>query len=457
MNKSYHFIGIGGIGMGGLASLVLARGDQVSGSDMRDSGLTRKLASEGAEIFIGHAAHQIGCPDYVVVSSAIPKDNPEYTAALDKKIPILRRAELLASLTEGFQLISVAGAHGKTTTTSLTAHVLQAVGLQPAAAIGGIVNSLGSNSQWGGGTFFVVEVDESDGTFLNFYPDYSIITNVDREHLDFYRDFDHILSVYRQFIRQTRPGGCLIACGDDPHLRTILSSAREPVLTYGWSEDNDIFPFDVHHEDFYVTFSCRYQGQSMGPFHLPVPGEHNVLNAMAVILLARQLGVEDSALRTAVASYQGVRRRFQQVGLERGVLMVDDYAHHPTEIQATLKAARAFSNRRKVVVFQPHRYSRFQSLYSEFLNCWNPQDELIVTDIYAAGEKTIAGLSMPKFVEDLFREKRISARYVSRALLLEDLKSFCREGDLLLTLGAGDVTEVGYQLSAAWSEKMVEL
>lgn len=431
--------------MGGLASLVLARGHRVSGSDLRENALTRKLAQSGARVFIGHDAANISRPDFVVVSSAIREDNPEYSAARERSIPVIRRAELLASLTEGFRLISVAGAHGKTTTTSLAAHVLQGAGLGPTVAVGGIVNSLGSNAQWGEGKYFIAEADESDGTFLNFFPEYSIITNVDREHLDFYKDFNHILAVYRQFMEQTSPGGTLIVCGEDPHLLNLTREIGRTVLTYGWDEHNDICPFDIHKGDFETRFSCRYKGLNLGPFHLPVPGSHNILNAMAVILLALQLEIDPGALQRYLADYQGVRRRFQQVGLEEGILIVDDYAHHPTEIQATLRAAEAFAGRRRVAVFQPHRYSRLQSLYAEFLDCWDSADELIVTDIYAASEKPIAGICAPQFVRDLRDRKSRSARYLPREELAVFLKSFCRFGDLVLTLGAGDVTEVGYQ------------
>lgn len=446
MNKSYHFIGIGGIGMGGLASLVLAQGHRVTGSDVRQNALTLKLIEEGAMVYIGHDATHLSQPDYVVVSSAISRENPEFARALATGIPVLHRAELLAQLTSGFKLISVAGAHGKTTTSSLVAHVLQEVGLRPAAAVGGIVNSLGSNSQWGEGRYFVIEADESDGSFLNYHPDYSILTNVDEEHMDFYRDFDHILSVYQKFVQQTRPGGRLIAFGDDPNLRQVLTSAREPVLTYGWDGGNDLSVRDIVSSGFRTTFFCDYHERVLGPFEFSVPGEHNILNAMAVILLAMEIGIDLSSLQKAVASYQGVRRRFQQVGSEQGILIVDDYAHHPTEIQATLKGARSFTDRRKVVVFQPHRYSRFQSLYKDFLTCWYPEDELIVTDIYSAGEKPMSGVSMQKFVVDLKREQGINAMYFSKADIVGFLKDFCKDGDLLLTLGAGDVTEVGYQL-----------
>jgi UDP-N-acetylmuramate--alanine ligase len=446
MTKSYHFIGIGGIGMGGLASLVLARGHRVSGSDLRENSLTQKLALAGARIFIGHDAANISCPDFVVVSSAIREDNPEYSAARERSVPVLRRAELLASLTEGFRLISVAGAHGKTTTTSLAAHVLQGAGLGPTVAVGGIVNSLGSNSQWGQGKYFVLEADESDGTFLNFFPEYSIITNVDREHLDFYKDFSHVLAVYRRFMEQTSPEGVLIVCGEDPHLLGLTREIGRKVLTYGRDGQNDISPFDIHNDGFETRFSCRWQGLVLGPFHLPVPGPHNILNAMAVILLAQQLGIDPGVLRRSLADYQGVRRRFQQVGLEEGILIVDDYAHHPTEIKAVLGAAEAFAGRRRVAVFQPHRYSRLSSLYAEFLDCWGGVDELIVTDIYAAGEKPVEGLRAPRFVQDLRDRKGISARYLPGEELAVFLKSFCRFGDLVLTMGAGDVTEVGYQL-----------
>jgi UDP-N-acetylmuramate--alanine ligase len=448
MSKSYHFIGIGGIGMGGLAALLLARGHHVSGSDLCQNAITQKLVGQGAVVHVGHDARHIVNPDCVVVSSAISQDNPEHVIARNRGIPVVSRAKMLATLTEGFNVIAVAGAHGKTTTTSMVSHVLQSAGLEPTTVVGGIVNSFGSNSRWGQGNLFVIEADESDGSLLNFSPQYSMITNIDREHMDFYRDMEHILSVYRQFIRQTLPGGCLIACGDDHYTRSVMNEAEVPVLTYGRDTSNTIYPVEINAMDFHMKFSCRLHGEVIGPFDLPVPGEHNILNAMAVILLGKELGISENVLRDAFAGYQGVRRRFQQVGMERGILIVDDYAHHPTEIQATLKAANAF-DRRKVVVFQPHRYSRFRSLYDDFLRCWDEDVRLIVTDIYAAGERPVAELSAQGFVDDVSREGHRDARYVPRENLVEALLLICKEGDLLLTLGAGDVTAVGYQFQEA--------
>ncbi|MDO8580560.1 MAG: UDP-N-acetylmuramate--L-alanine ligase, partial [Candidatus Omnitrophota bacterium] len=393
MNNHYHLIGIGGIGMGALASLLLAKGQQVSGSDLAANSMTQRLQREGATISIGHAADNVGSANIVVYSSAIRMDNPELQVAKKKNIPMLPRARVLAELMQDHIGITVAGAHGKTTTTSMISHLLMDAGLNPTTAIGGIVNGTNTNALLGKGKYFVAEVDESDGSFLNFTPRYSVITNIDREHMDYYHSMERVLSAYRQFIDQTKKDGIVVAYGEDPYLPNMLKASKRSYITYGLEKTNTIYANKITFDQFTSRFQCVYQGKPFGNFHLNVPGRHNILNALACIGVGIQLSIDFDTIDASLEKYRGVKRRFEIKGKFNNTFIVDDYAHHPTEILSTLAAARLIGAKRVVAVFQPHRYSRVQSLFNEFSQCFSLCDALIVTDIYAASEMPIEGIT----------------------------------------------------------------
>lgn len=451
MNKHYHLIGIGGIGMAALASLLLDKGHKVTGSDVKDSELTATLRKKGAKVFIGHHVENIKGAHCIVYSSAIRVTNPEMIEAVSAQIPILKRAELLAELVNQEIGITVAGAHGKTTTTSMVSHVLLQAGLKPTTAVGGIINSTTAyNANLGTGTYFVAEADESDGTFLYFKPTYSIITNIDFEHVDFYKNWDNILVAYRKFIQRTRPDGCLIVCGEDPRLKQLAAEEKITTVTYGTHPEFDVYAQDVTIAGYSSKFKCFYRGQFLGEQKLIVPGRHNVLNALAAIALALRLNIPFETISAALSTFSGVKRRFQLKGHINEVMVVDDYGHHPTEIMATLSAAKSFGKRRLIVVFQPHRYSRTKFLMDEFAKCFELSDHLVLTDVYAASEKPSEGADVGELyakVRSCCGEKAV---YLPKEQILPHLLEMVRPGDLVLTLGAGDVTQLSDQFVAAW-------
>ncbi len=451
MAKHYHLIGIGGIGMAALASLLLDKGHKVTGSDVKDTELTGVLRKKGAKIYIGHHVENINGADCIVYSSAIRITNPEMIEGVSAQIPILKRAELLAELVNQETGITVAGAHGKTTTTSMVSHVLLQAGLKPTTAVGGIINSTTAyNSNLGTGTYFVAEADESDGTFLYFKPTYSIITNIDFEHVDFYKNWDNIIVAYRKFIQRTQPEGCLIVCGEDPRLKQLAGEEKVAALTYGMSPEFDVYAQDVSLAGYSSKFKCFYQGQFLGEQRLIVPGRHNVLNALAAIALGLRLNIPFEVISAALNTFSGVKRRFQLKGHIGDVMVVDDYGHHPTEIMATLSAAKSFGKKRLVVVFQPHRYSRTKFLMEEFARCFELSDHLILTDIYAASEKPSEGADIQELYAKVRARCGEKAIYLPKAEILPHLQEMVRPGDLVLTLGAGDVTQLSDQFVAAW-------
>ena len=367
MNRHYHFIGIGGIGMGALAILLLKKGCTVSGSDLRENQMVQNLREQGARVTIGHARENISGADFVVFSSAVAQDNPELQEAREKKIPVLQRAQLLVELMQGQTAITVAGAHGKTTTTSMISNMLIKAGLQPTTAIGGMVTSgsAGYQASLGEGKYFVAETDESDGSFLKFSPKYSVITNIDFEHIDYFRDWDGILRAYAQFIGRTACDGLLVACGDDGNLRGMLARSPCPVRTYGFGPDNDLTAQNISIDATGARFDCLLKGKPLGTIHLQVPGKHNVANALACVALGSHLGIDWNVIRESLGEYTGVQRRFQIKARSGDIWVVDDYAHHPTEIRVTLAATRQMGRKRVIAIFQPHRYTRVQSLWDE--------------------------------------------------------------------------------------------
>lgn len=433
--------------MGTLAALLLDKGERVSGSDAKENSMVVSLKAKGANVFIGHDASYINGADYIIYSSAIAQNNPELQEAKKRGIAILQRARLLAELMRDHVEITVAGAHGKTTTTSMISHLLIDAGLHPTTAVGGIVNSIGTSSRLGKGEYFVAEVDESDGTFLFFTPTYSVITNIDYEHMDFYRDFDHILDTYRKFIAQTASSGKLVVYGADKNLMDLVRASKKEFITYGFERSDFIRAENVKLNGFGSSFDVYAGEKYLGEFRLHVPGRHNVSNALACIGVGYNLAIEPHVMQQSLETFSGVQRRFQKVGELEGILVIDDYGHHPTEIAATLAAAAAVKKDRLVVVFQPHRYSRFQALINDFAKSLVVADYLIVMDIYAASEKPIPGLTAENIIP-LIKEINSSKKiiYLSKEKIVHHLLEEARKGDLIMTLGAGDVTKIGYEL-----------
>jgi UDP-N-acetylmuramate--alanine ligase len=454
-----HFIGIGGIGMSGIAEILLNLGMKVSGSDLKRSAVTDRLAQLGATVYEGHDAANVTGATVVVTSSAVNANNPEVREAHARKIPVIQRAEMLAELMRLKYGIAIAGMHGKTTTTSMVAAVLSAGGLDPTVVVGGRVDAMGSNARLGASQYLVAEADESDRSFLKLSPILAVVTNLDREHMDCYHDMADVERAFVEFMDRVPFYGAVTACADNALLKGILPRLRRRVFTYGESEEADfrLELIDSVRAPGQARGSAAGQGSSfsrflvhtaagpLGPFELHVPGRHNVLNATAAVAIARQLEVPQGKIAEGLAHFCGVDRRFQQRGEARGVAVVDDYGHHPTEIAATLRAARAgFPDRRLVVAFQPHRYTRTQALLEEFGSAFFDADLVLVTDIYAASEAPIPGITGRTVVEAILAHGQREAIYVPR---VEDLAQVLDQatlpGDLVVTLGAGNITSVG--------------
>jgi UDP-N-acetylmuramate--alanine ligase len=443
-----HFVGIGGIGMSGIAEVLLNMGYKVSGSDLKPSAITQRLASLGAITFEGHRPDNLAGAEVVVTSSAIAGDNPEVLAAHTHHIPVIPRAEMLAELMRLKYGIAIAGMHGKTTTTSMVAAVLAAGGLDPTVVIGGRVDAMGSNARLGKSQYFVAEADESDRSFLKLWPILSVVTNIDREHLDCYRDMADVEQTFVQFLDQVPFYGMIVACNDNDDLRRILPRVGRRVVTYGTRKGSDFLITEMRGaagEDgvFASTFKVNYRDRDLGEFHLHVPGEHNVRNATAAIAVAFGLDIPIERIREGLAGYCGVDRRFQLKGRANGVTVIDDYGHHPTEIRATLAAARQCGFRRVHVIFQPHRYSRTQLLLDEFATAFADADSVTVLDIYAASEAPIDGVSGKILAEEIGKAGGRASYADSFAAAVESATSSTQSGDLVMTLGAGNVSQIG--------------
>ncbi len=390
--KSIHFVGIGGIGMSGIAEILLNLGYRISGSDLRLSPVTERLAGLGATVYEGHKGEQVDDADAVVVSSAVDEANPEVQEARRRQIPVIPRGELLAELMRLKYGIAVAGSHGKTTTTSMVAAVLSHANLDPTVVVGGRIGAMGSNARLGRSDFLVVESDESDRSFLKLAPILAVVTNIDREHLDCYSSLENVQEAFVEFVNKVPFYGAAILCLDDANTRAIAPRVRRRTITYGADPAADLAAGDVRCGHFASDFRLRYKGRDLGAFHLNSAGAHNVLNAMAAVLVGLELGITPDTIREGLAGFGGVDRRFQVRGREAGVTVIDDYGHHPSEIRATLAAARNCDFRRVHVLFQPHRYTRTFHLMSEFANCFGEADALYLVDIYPAGEKPIPGI-----------------------------------------------------------------
>ncbi|MEM6971287.1 MAG: UDP-N-acetylmuramate--L-alanine ligase [Pseudomonadota bacterium] len=438
-----HFVGIGGIGMSGIAEVMLTLGYRVQGSDAKESPITERLARLGAEIFIGQRAENIGEAGVVVISSAIKDGNPELEEARARALPVVRRAEMLAELMRMRWNVAVAGTHGKTTTTSMVAALLDAGQMDPTVINGGIIQAYGSNARPGEGRWMVVEADESDGTFVKLPATIAVVTNIDPEHMDHYGTVERLHAAFDTFVHNIPFYGCVVACIDHPEVQALIGRVDDRrVVTYGTSRQADVRAENVRHEDGGVCFDLAIRGEEAKPtVRLAMPGEHNGLNALAAIAVARELRIENEAIIEGLAGFKGVRRRFTRVGQWNGVEIIDDYGHHPVEIAAVLKAARSATKGRVVAIHQPHRFSRLSDLFGEFCASFNDADVVAITDVYAAGEAEIEGISRDALVGGLRGHGHRSAHAIRGPEGLADFVA--REagpGDLVVCLGAGSIS-----------------
>ena len=444
-----HFVGIGGIGMSGIAEVMINLGYKVSGSDLKNSAITQRLSSLGATIFEGHRAENVTGVEVVVISSAITAENAEVAAARDAHVPVIPRAEMLAELMRLKYGIAIAGMHGKTTTTSMVAAVLAGGGLDPTVVVGGRVDAMGSNARLGKSHYLVAEADESDRSFLKLSPILAVVTNIDREHMDCYRNMRDVKRTFLEFMDRVPFYGMIVACQDDRILRGLLPEVRRRLITYGTRRGSD---FRVRMGKAATAtdgqpvsrFQVRFKESELGEFHLHVPGAHNVLNATAAMAVGIGLDIELDQIRAALENFRGVDRRFQLRGKAGGVSVIDDYGHHPTEIRATLAAARECGFNKVHVVFQPHRYTRTRDLMEEFAGCFGDADTLLILDIYAASEPPLEGISGETLARHIKDAGGRDARYVpSFADAVEAVAAVARPGDMVLTLGAGSVSQLG--------------
>jgi UDP-N-acetylmuramate--alanine ligase len=454
-SQRVHFIGIGGIGMSGIAEILLTMGYAVSGSDLRAGPATERLERLGATVFVGHAAANAAASDVVVTSSAVAKDNPEVVEARARKIPVIQRAEMLAELMRLKYGIAIAGMHGKTTTTTMVAAVLAGGELDPTVVVGGRVDALGSNARLGKSQYLVAEADESDRSFLKLSPILAVVTNLDREHMDTYADMADVEGAYVTFMDKVPFYGAVTACVDNEMLRGILPRVTRRVYTYGESAEADfrlrMLPLK---EGCHAHFEVNARGLVLGPFELHVPGKHNVLNATAAVAIGVQLGIPPEKIAAGLATFRGVNRRFEVKGVEAGVTVVDDYGHHPTEIRATLQAARECGYGRVLVLFQPHRYTRTRDLMEDFAGAFGDADAVQVVDIYAASEQPIEGVTGEALAEAIREKGGGRVMYAgSMAEAVERLAADARPGEMVLTLGAGSVSQAGGMVLERLKEK----
>ncbi|UTW14095.1 UDP-N-acetylmuramate--L-alanine ligase [Marinobacterium rhizophilum] len=454
--RSIHFVGIGGVGMCGIAEVLLNQGYAVTGSDIRVSATTARLESLGAGIFIGHAAEHVERADVVVTSTAVNEQNPEVMAARERRVPVIRRAEMLAELMRYRHGIAVAGTHGKTTTTSLIASVLAEGGLDPTFVIGGRLNSAGTNAKMGGSRYLVAEADESDASFLHLQPMVAIVTNIDADHMDTYEgDFNRLKKTFVDFLHNLPFYGLAVVCSDDEVVRDIIPEIGRPMLTYGFNDEADYRAVDVRQSGMCTRFRVqRPDGHADLEISLNMPGKHNVLNALATIAVATDEGIGDAAICRALEQFEGVGRRFQVLGelpVDGGsAMLVDDYGHHPREVQATIRAVRdGWPDRRLVMIYQPHRYSRTRDLYEDFVQVLTEVDTLLLMEVYAAGEEPITGADSRSLCRSIRQRGRVDPVYIENNEQVADvLRDILRPGDLLLTQGAGNITALAHELTS---------
>jgi UDP-N-acetylmuramate--alanine ligase len=444
-----HFIGIGGIGMSGIAEVLHNLGHKVQGSDQSDSANVQRLRDKGIPVYVGHGADNLGDAEVVVVSTAIKKTNPELIAAREKSLPIVRRAEMLAELMRFRNAIAIGGTHGKTTTTSMVAALLDAGGFDPTVINGGIINAYGTNARMGEGEWMVVEADESDGTFLKLPADVAVVTNIDPEHLDHYGNFDAVRAAFRQFVENVPFYGFGVLCIDHPEVQALVGRIEDrKIVTYGANPQADARFSNVRMEGTKSIFDVEIRRRRTGrvftfkDLTLPMPGRHNISNATAAIAVANRLGVSDEGIRKGLASFGGVKRRFTLTGTVNGVSVFDDYGHHPVEISAVLRAARESCQGRIIAVHQPHRYTRLASLFEDFANCFNDADTIILAPVYAAGEEPIEGANSEALVSRIKSGGHRDARYMtSPGELASIVSGIAKPGDFVVLLGAGNITQ----------------
>jgi UDP-N-acetylmuramate--alanine ligase len=435
-----HFVGIGGVGMSGLAEILHVQGYSVSGSDLRESTATRRMQELGMRIAIGHAAEAVTGADVVVFSSAVSRANPELRAAEAAGIPVIPRAELLSELMRTKYGVAIGGSAGKTTTTSMTAEVLAAGGLDPTTIVGGRVISLGANSRLGEGEVLVAEADESDGSFLRLVPAVVVITNIDRDHLDHYGSFEALHDAFVQFANRVPFYGAAVLCIDDPHVQTLLPQVTRRVWTYGLSPQADVAAERVEAVGMGMRFAVRARGKSLGRFSLRVPGRHNVQNALAAVAVGLEFDVPVPRIAEALAGFRGVERRFEIKGERDGITVIDDYSHHPAKVRAALAAAREGLGRRIVVAYQPHRYTRTRDVFDELARAFHDADVVILTEIYAAGEEKIAGVSAAGLAEAVRACGHRAVEFApEKSAIVPRLRALTRPGDLVFFMGAGDI------------------
>ena len=461
--QQIHFVGIGGIGMSGIAEVLLNLGYRVSGSDLKSSAVTQRLAGLGAAVFEGHRAENIAGAEVVVTSSAIATENPEVLEAHKLHIPVIQRAEMLAELMRLKYGIAIAGMHGKTTTTSMVAAVLAGGGLDPTVVVGGRVDALGSNARLGKSQYLVAEADESDRSFLKLSPILSVVTNIDREHMDTYRNMRDVKNTFLEFMDRVPFYGMVVVCNDDPMLRRLLPQAQRRTVTYGTKRGSDfLIKLEANADGASVPgdgqplsrFRVSYRTKDLGEFTLHVPGVHNILNATAAIAVGVGLDVEVEAIRAGLDQFRGVDRRFQLRGRAAGVSVIDDYGHHPTEIKATLAAARQCGYRKVHVVFQPHRYTRTRDLIEDFATAFGDADSLFVLDIYAASEKPIEGISGEALATTVREKGGRDAQYAaSFGDAVSSVAAAAEDGDMILTRGAGSVSQLGPMILETLKER----
>ncbi len=455
-----HFIGIGGIGMSGIAEVLHNLGYRVQGSDQADGANVQRLREKGIECFVGHRAENLGDAEVVVVSTAIRKSNPELAAAREKLLPVVRRAEMLAELMRFRQAVAIGGTHGKTTTTSMVAALLEAGGLDPTVINGGIINAYGTNARMGDGEWMVVEADESDGTFLKLPADIAVITNIDPEHLDHYGSFDHVRDAFRQFVENVPFYGFGVMCTDHPEVQALVGRIEDRrVVTYGGNAQADV-RFTNHRMDgaaseFDVAIRNRKGGGEtvISGLRLPMPGRHNVSNATAAIAVAHELGIPPEAIRKGLSAFGGVKRRFTHTGAWNGVEVFDDYGHHPVEIKAVLRAAREAAKGRVIAVAQPHRFTRLHDLFDDFASCFNDADTVMVAPVYPAGEEPIEGATSDALVARIRAGGHRDARYIDGpAAVTPAVRELAKPGDFVVFLGAGNITQWAYALPKELNE-----
>jgi len=449
-----HFVGIGGIGMSGIAEVLINLGYTVQGSDASDSANVKRLRDKGASVAVGHKADNLGKAEVVVVSTAIKRDNPELAAARAKRLPVVRRAEMLAELMRLKRCVAIAGTHGKTTTTSMVATLLDAGGFDPTVINGGIINAYGTNARLGAGDWMVVEADESDGTFLKLPADVAIVTNIDPEHLDHFRTFEAIEAAFENFVTNVPFYGFAVMCTDHPVVQTLVGRIEDRrLITYGENPQADARLVGLKPEGAGSRFTVALRDRAGGPAHeiadlsLPMPGRHNALNATSAIAVAHELGISDEQIRKGLAGFGGVKRRFTRTGDWNGVTVFDDYGHHPVEIAAVLKAARESTKGKVIAVMQPHRYTRLAALFDQFCTCFNDADAVIIAHVYPAGEAPIAGADRDSLVAGLRARGHRNVMALDESQALAGLiKGTAHAGDYVVCLGAGNITQWAYAL-----------